>query len=142
VGVTEHCPGRIGATVEVLRPRFEAACVIEKSAFAATDESACLQFLHRADRRQIVGAGLEAHVCVLQTVRGLLRLGCQPFVITDAVGSRAACREDRAFALQRMQRAGAVLVSTESALFEWTQRADDPRFRDVLEIVKALSPSA
>jgi nicotinamidase-related amidase len=79
---------------------------------------------------------------VLQTVLGLRQRGLQIFVVGDAVGSRAARQQDREWALQRMQQAGAALVSTESVLFEWTQCADDARFSEVLALVKSLSRPA
>jgi nicotinamidase-related amidase len=137
--VTEHCADRIGPTVEQLRGRFDDEQIVAKSAFAATDEARFREKLRGRGRRHIVVAGMEAHVCVLQTVLGLLRLDFRVFVIADAVGSRPPRQDDRLWALQRMQQSGAMLVSTESALFEWTQRAGDPRFRDVLALVKTLS---
>jgi len=81
---------------------------------------------------------MEAHVCVMQTTLGLLSRGFEVFVAGDAVGSRAAHAADRTYALERMRAAGAVIVGTETALFEWTRSGDDPAFRAVLGLVKGL----
>ena len=81
---------------------------------------------------------MEAHVCVMQTVLGLATHAFAPFVVADAVGSRAAHALDRELALARMRDAGATLVGTEMALFEWARAGDDPVFRDLLALVKGL----
>ena len=80
-------------------------------------------------RRQIILCGTETHVCVLQTVMDLLTAGYQVFVVTDAVGSRTA--ENKHLGLNRMQQAGAVLVSREMVAFEWLERAGTELFRQI-----------
>jgi nicotinamidase-related amidase len=87
-----------------------------------------------SDRRQMVVCGAEAHVCVLQTAMGLQREGYQVFVVADAVGTRAP--DDLRAALERMQQAGLVMVTTEMVVFEWLARSDRPEFRDVLKLIK------
>jgi nicotinamidase-related amidase len=86
------------------------------------------------DRPDIVVAGCEAHVCVLQTVLGLLGAGRRVFVARDALGSRRP--ESKETALQRMERNGAEIVTTEMVLFEWLQTADDSRLANILKLVK------
>lgn len=85
-------------------------------------------------RPMVVVAGLEAHVCVLQTTMGLLQLGKQVFVVRDAVGSRRA--EDRLAAIDRLARHGAEIVTSEMVVFEWLRSAEHPRFREVLALIK------
>ena len=87
-----------------------------------------------ADRPDIVVAGCETHVCVLQTVLGLLSTGRRVFAVRDALGSRRL--ESKETAIQRMERNGAEIVTTEMVLFEWLQTADDKRLRNILTIVK------
>ncbi len=135
---TEHCAPQIGPIIEPLRSQFAARDIIPKAAFPATGEPAFMAALHGCGRRQVVVTGVEAHICVLQTVLGLREQGFHAFVVADAVGSRGARGDDRVWAMQRMQQAGAELVSTDTVLFEWTRRADDPHFRKVLGLVKAL----
>jgi nicotinamidase-related amidase len=86
------------------------------------------------DRPDLVVCGCETHVCVLQSVLGLLRAGRHVFLVRDAVGSRSA--ESKETALRRMERNGAEIVTTEMALFEWLATAEDPRLKQVLALVK------
>jgi len=136
--VTEHCPDRIGRTVEPLRACLGADETFEKTSFAATGHPAFLERVQRSGRRRVVMTGMEAHVCVLQTALGLRACGHEVCVVTDAVGSRADRHDDRTHALHRLAQAGCLLAGTETVLFEWTATADDAHFREVLALVKAL----
>jgi nicotinamidase-related amidase len=139
--VTEHCPGQIGGIVAGLRRQFAAGEIFEKTRFGAADHPGFVARLEAQGRTQIVVAGMEAHVCVLQTVLGLAALGYAVTLAGDAIGSRAARQDDWRYALERMRRTGAVIAGTETVLFEWTYAGDDEAFRDILAIVKALPPS-
>jgi nicotinamidase-related amidase len=86
--------------------------------------------------QKVLVAGIETHVCVQQTALDLLAHGFRVYVAADAVGSRR--ESDRDLALQRMARAGAVLTSAEAALFEWTEVAGTPEFKQISKLV--LSP--
>jgi len=136
--LTEHCADRIGPVIAPLRERFEPREIFAKTHFAATDHPEFERRLREHDRGQVVVAGIEAHVCVLQTSLGLLARGFDVFVAGDAVGSRATRQADRQYALQRIARAGGTIAGTETILFEWTRAGDDAAFRDVLGIVKRL----
>lgn len=125
---TEQYPKGLGATVPEIAPFGPA---IEKITFGSC---AAPGFVEKVTEEQIVVSGCEAHVCVLQTVFGLLDLGKSVFVVADAVGSRAPA--SKAVALDRMARAGAEIVTTEMALFEWLGAADHPRFREVSQLIK------
>ena len=128
--VTEQNPKGLGSTVPDLpvagRP------VLRKMHFDATREAgfaaAC------PDRPAVVVAGCEAHVCVLQTVLGLLDRGRRVYVARDAVAARRP--ESKDTALARMARHGAEIVTTEMVLFEWLGSAEHPRFRDAIALVK------
>jgi nicotinamidase-related amidase len=139
--VTEHCAEQIGGIVADLRKQFATGEIFAKTRFGAADHSEFVARLEAHGRDQIVVAGMEAHVCVLQTVLGLAALGYAVTLVGDAVGSRAARQDDRRFALDRMRRAGVVIAGTETVLFEWTHAGDDAAFRDVLALVKSLPPS-
>ncbi|MFB9151128.1 isochorismatase family protein [Roseovarius ramblicola] len=128
---TEQIPEKLGHTVPDLAPRPGEA-VLAKSRFDAGPETGLAARV--AAGHTLVVAGCEAHVCVLQTVLGLLEAGREVAVVTDAIGSRAPA--DREAALARMARAGAVLVTTEMAVFEWLGGADHPRFREVIALIK------
>ena len=86
------------------------------------------------DRFQVVVAGIEAHVCILQTVLDLLSHGYQVFVPADAVSSRGEL--NWRIALERMAGCGATITSTESVLFEWCEVAGTPEFKQISQLVK------
>ncbi len=87
-----------------------------------------------ASGHDLVVAGCEAHVCLLQTVLGLLDARRKVYVVRDAVGARTP--ESKETALKRMERHGAEIVTTEMVAFEWLETAEHPRLRDVLRLVK------
>jgi nicotinamidase-related amidase len=135
---TEHCAAQIGPLIPRLRERFATGEIFAKTRFGATDHAEFEALLRACGRPQVVVAGMEAHVCVLQTVLGLAASGYEVLVVGDAVGSRGARCADREFALERMRRAGCAAAGTETVLFEWTRAGDDAAFRDVLALVKTL----
>lgn len=132
---TEHCPQAIGPLLACIRDRLAPEEIIEKRHFSAWSEPAFQQALSRRERRQIVLAGVEAHVCVAQTALALTQANHQVFCITDAIGSRH--EQDRQAALGRFAQAGLIPVTMEAVLFEWLESADHPAFKPVLEIIKA-----
>ncbi len=85
-------------------------------------------------RQTIVLAGVEAHVCLLQTALELLEEEFDVVVVTDACGSRTERNRDAAF--DRLAGAGAELVTTEMVLFEWLRSADAPEFKSVQALIK------
>ena len=82
----------------------------------------------------VVVSGCETHVCVLQTVLGLVEAGRQVLIVRDAVGSRRS--ESKETALRRMERSGVEVVTTEMVVFEWLRTAEHPLFRDVQGLIK------
>lgn len=129
--LTEQNPRGLGETV----PQVVTAgpkTVVEKMTFNACGAGALGEAL--GDCRQIVVTGCEAHVCVLQTVLGLLEDKREVYVLEDAVGSRDPANKARA--LQRMAANGAEIVTSEMVIFEWLGSAENPAFKAVLEIVK------
>ena len=137
---TEQYPKGIGPTVpsvaDLLRERDVA--VLVKSTFSACGDEPVRQALRDIDRPQTIVCGIEAHVCVQQTVLDLLSLGHQVFVCADAVGSRRGLDLD--LALSRMQREGAVLTTAEALLFELCVDCTSSRFKQLLELVKSVGP--
>jgi nicotinamidase-related amidase len=128
---TEQNPRGLGASVaEIAARRLP---TLHKMSFDATREAGFEAFLP-ADRPEVVVVGCEAHVCVMQTVFGLLRQGRQVFLARDAAGSRRPESKDTAIA--RMARAGAEIVTVEMTIFEWLGTCEHPRFREVLALVR------
>jgi nicotinamidase-related amidase len=104
--------------------------VVEKTVFSAVRADG----FDLGDRRQAVVCGIEAHVCVSQTAHDLLERGYEVHVPADAVGSRH--RQDYEVGLRRLERAGAVLTTVESALLELCERAGTPEFKAVQGLIK------
>ena len=130
VVVTEQNAGGLGPTVPELRDA--AARTEHKMTF---DGCRMPGFVERLpDRADLVVAGCETHVCVLQTVLGLLRAGRRVYAVRDAMGSRRA--ESKEAALRRMERNGAEIVTAEMVIFEWLGTADDSRLRQVIELIR------
>jgi nicotinamidase-related amidase len=129
--ITEQNPRGLGPSVDGLIG--ERHRVIKKDTFDATR---CPDFVAALPSKETVlfVAGCEAHVCVLLTVTGLLKLGYTVELIADAVGSRAP--ENKAIALTRAQREGALPTTTESTIFGWLGSCRHPRFKDALALIK------
>jgi len=87
-----------------------------------------------SQRNSVVLAGMEAHVCVLQTALHLLEDEFQVWVVTDACSSRTERNRDAAY--DRLAGAGAELVTTEMVMFEWLRSAEHPCFKDIQALIK------
>ncbi len=131
VRATEQNPAGLGPTVAPLKAYPQA--VLAKMTFSAAEDPGFPALLP-AGVAQVVVAGCEAHVCVLQTVLGMIRPGHHVFVVADAVGSRDPA--DKAAALDRASRNGAEVVTSEMVLFEWLRDARHPKFREVQKLLK------
>jgi nicotinamidase-related amidase len=127
---TEQNAKGLGSTVEDLS--IENAHLLDKQFFDACRERGFLDAV--PGEKQIVVAGCEAHVCVQQTVLGLLDTGRTVYVVRDALGSRRS--EDKEAAIRRMERHGAEIVTTEMVVFEWLATADHPCFREAIKLIK------
>ncbi|MDF0750590.1 isochorismatase family protein [Marinobacter sp. 71-i] len=86
------------------------------------------------DRKQVIIGGCEAHVCMLQTALSLLAAGFGVWVVENATGSRHD--NDRDAALERLQQAGATIVTVEMVAFEWMQHCEHPHFREIQKLIK------
>ena len=128
---TEQNPDKLGPTVAPLVAHPQN--VVAKTAFSATGAPGFSTLLPPGTA-EVVVAGCEAHVCVLQTVLGLLADGLRAVVVTDAIGSRDPA--NAAAAVERMARHGAEVVTSEMVLFEWLGDAAHPRFREVQKLLR------
>ncbi|WP_235021207.1 isochorismatase family protein [Caballeronia telluris] len=129
---TEQNPRGLGASVEGLFVPNQR--VIEKHTFDATLNDAFVAALPSPGDGVIVVAGAEAHVCVLLTTLGLLRLDYRVELVADAIGSRDPA--NRAIALTRAAQEGARLTTTETAIFNWLGTCRRPEFREALGLIK------
>lgn len=130
---TEQYPKGLGHTHSDLAQWLGNKPRVEKTAFSSCDEPKfCLQLT--SDRPQIVLAGMEAHICVLQTALALQEMGRQVFVAEDAVLSRSA--SNKANALSRLRHAGVIVSNTESILFEWLGKAEGDTFKQITRLIR------
>ena len=147
--LTEQYPKGLGPTEPGLRARFDAlttpAFLLEKSAFSCCGDPGFQDLLLAArpglamHQRQIVVGGIEAHVCVVQTVLGLLEAGCEVHLCWDAVSGRG--EEYRKHAIERMAAAGATVTNHESVAFEWARSKDHPGFKALSALLKEGQPT-
>lgn len=128
VWLTEQYPKGLGCTVAEVAAKVPAGSTrVEKTSF-----SACARL--PLTRPQVVLAGMEAHVCVLQTALELAAAGRDVFVVADAVCSRAEANCSNA--LIRLQMAGVVVTNTESVIFEWLRDAANEHFRALSKLIR------
>ncbi|WP_374466317.1 isochorismatase family protein [Ferrovibrio sp.] len=132
--ITEQYPQGLGPTMAEVMAEAGDVPVLAKMHFSAASDPAIRSRIEAANRPQIVIAGIEAHVCVLQTALTLREAGRQVAVVVDAVSSRHA--DSVSVALQRLQAAGAELVTTEMCLFEWLGSAAHPDFKSLSRLIK------
>ncbi|HYC01994.1 MAG TPA: isochorismatase family protein [Azospirillaceae bacterium] len=129
--LTEQNPAGLGRT----EPRLaaEVPVLVEKMSFDSCRAPAFLEALPRG-RNTVLVAGLEAHVCVLQTVLGLKAAGRRPVLVADAVGSRHAA--DKEAALARLRFHGVEVVTADMAVFEWLGDCTHPAFKAALALIR------
>lgn len=126
----------LGDTLPEIRDVLEGdnAKSFEKVTFSACDNNDTWHHLAQQNRSTILLLGVEAHVCVLQTALDLLDNGMQPVIIGDAVGSRFPY--DKKQAIRRIRRAGGVITTVETILFELCRSSEDPAFKTISNLIK------
>ncbi len=131
--VTEQYPKGLGKTVPRINDRINKNMIYEKISFSAyTDEIA--SNLAGLERKKIIITGMETHVCVYQTVRDLIAMNYQVFVVGDAVGSRE--KRNYKNALDLMSGMGAVITNTETVFFDLIKVAGTPMFKKMSPLIK------
>jgi nicotinamidase-related amidase len=133
---TEQYPSGLGATAPEVADRLPAGSrPIEKLCFSAP----AAEGFDLGGRDQAIVCGIEAHVCVNQTVLDLIAAGVEVHVVSDAVASRA--EENREVGLRKAERAGAVVTSVETALFELVGAAGTDEFKAVQKLILDYAPN-
>jgi nicotinamidase-related amidase len=132
--LTEQYPKGIGQTVEEIRNALPEYKPIEKLTFSCCDEKGFLSEIKKLNKQTIIVAGMETHVCVLQTCIGLLRSGGNVHVVQDAICSRN--KENWKIGIQFMRDAGAVITSTETVLFQLLKIAGTDEFKTMIKRIK------
>ena len=136
VVITEQYPKGLGETApEISEQLPDGTKPLEKTVFSATGAEG----FDLNGRDQALVAGIETHVCVNQTVLDLLGSGAEVHVAEDAVASRS--QENKRVGLHKMEQAGAVLTSVETALFELLGRAGTDEFKQVQKLILEYAPN-
>jgi nicotinamidase-related amidase len=136
VAATEHYPKGLGSTVPELAKRL--GSLPSKLTFSC---GGCPEIFQEWEQRRIAKvlvAGIETHVCVAQTALDLLTAGFRIYLAVDAMGARNDV--DHQIAMRRMEASGAMLTTTEAALFEWCQTAERDEFKQISALVKQAGP--
>lgn len=131
--LTEQYPKGLGHTVPELLDLLPNIKAIEKTTFSCMAEPTFTRQLTQ-DHPQIVLAGMEAHICVLQTALDLMTASKQVFVAEDAIISRQPA--NKANAIARMREAGCIISNTESIVFEWLGRAGGDAFKTISQLIR------
>lgn len=133
VVATEQYVKGLGATLPELAGHLTTPAM-EKMTFSCCGDSAFLEKIGSLGRRQVIIVGMETHVCVLQTVIELLDAGYAVHLVRDAVMSR---RKDNWFTgVEVAKAAGAVVTSTEAALFQLLKVAGTDSFKKLSKLVR------
>ncbi len=138
VAATEQYPKGLGPTLPELAERL--GPIPEKLTFSCSGCPEVFEGWQDEGIQKILVVGIEAHVCVQQTVLDLLGDGWRVYLAVDAVSSRSTL--DRETAFRRMDSSGAVLTTTEAALFEWCQVAGTPEFKEISRLVREEMPAS
>lgn len=132
--LTEQYPKGLGPTVEEIGRELGESKAVEKMTFSCCDDDAFVEELSGHGRRTALLAGMETHICVLQTCLGLLDRGFTVHVVSDAVCSRT--KENWRTGLELMRDAGAVTTSTEIALFQVLRVAGTEEFKAISKRIR------
>jgi nicotinamidase-related amidase len=136
VVVSEQYPKGLGSTVAALAGKLGPLGVspLAKTTFDACSDLAIARRLSELDPRSVVVVGMEAHVCVFQTVRELVKRGYATHVVSDAVASRREA--NRSLGLSLCERAGGVITGTETVLFDLLAQAGTDAFRTLSKLIR------
>ena len=132
--LTEQLPDKIGPTLPEIMEALPGTKVITKSTFSCCAVDPFLQALRSDGLINIILTGIGSHICVLQTCLDLLDKGYIVHIPRDAVDSRT--EENWLMALNLMEKAGAVITSTETVIFQILKNAGTKEFKEMLKLVK------
>ena len=131
---TQQYTKGLGPTIDSVNEEMGSIPAIEKLSFSCCEEPSFMKALEKVGRKQVILAGIESHVCVLQTALDLAQGAYVPIVVEDCVSSRKG--SDMATALSRMQAEGIRITSYESILLELCREAGGDMFKQILGLIK------
>ena len=131
---TEQAPDKIGQTIQEITWLLPNIKPIAKNSFSCCGCQEFMTALKGSGRKQVIVTGMEAHVCLYQTARDLIKLDYEVHMVADAISARSAASKH--MALERNKSEGAVITTFEMALCELMVTADHPKFREILGFMK------
>jgi len=132
---TQQNTDRMGASIPEVTKRLPSLCVpFDKMCFSCCSDDAFISEVSRSGRKQVLLCGVETHICIAQTALDLIATGYQVHVSADAVSSRT--QPNWQIGLNRIERAGGILTSTEAAVYELLAEAGTADFREMLPFFK------
>lgn len=132
--LTEHYPKGLGPTVNEIRDVLPGYAPIIKTIFGCFGVEEFRDRLKEFRIESLIVTGIETHICVEQTVLDAIADNYKVHLIADGVGSRS--KENHELGIEKMRQFGAVISSTEMAMYEIVERADAPEFKEFLKLVK------
>ena len=130
----EQYPKGLGPTTPEVKQHLSDEESIEKVVFSAYQSETFQEQLKQINRKNLLITGIEAHICVYQTVQDLLTTGHYVEVVTDCVSSRTLA--DKNVGIEKMKLMGASITSVEMALFELLHTAKNPQFKAISNLIK------
>lgn len=127
--LSEQYPSGLGKTIAALQFMEAGANCISKISFSCMGEPDYVNYLKGLGKKHLILAGIETHVCVMQTAIDMKTQGFEVFVVVDAVSSRSST--DKKYALRRMEAMGIHLVTKEMVFFEWIKKAGGDNFKSL-----------
>ena len=132
--VTEQAPLKIGKTIPEIVELLKGQQPIAKNSFSCCGQEKFMQDFKALNRKQVIITGIEAHVCVYQTICDLMDSQYEVQVVGDAVSSRTEADKD--FALKRIRAFGGDVTSTEMIVCELLKTSEHEKFREVINLIK------
>jgi len=130
----EQYPSGLGPTVPEVSSHLEGYSPLPKTTFSSLSDTEINRRFTELNRDQVLLVGIETHVCIHQTAMDLLSRGIETHVVANAVSSRTEF--NRRIGLDKIARAGGIITSVETALFELLEKAEGDAFKKILELVK------
>lgn len=134
ITVSEQYPEGLGPTVEEVGELAPQDAFYSKVEFSCADNTLIRGRIEASGKKQAVLAGIESHVCVLQSALGFRDAGMEVFVAGDATSSRRPASQ--AAALARLRDAGVHIVTAEMVVFEWLKKAGSPEFKELSKMLR------
>lgn len=132
--VSRQYPKGLGDIVPEIKEALGSYEPGDKLAFSTCGEPVLMDEIRLSGRKNVIVCGIEAHVCVLQSVIDLIQQGYNVVLVADCISSRSP--QDKKYAIKRAICEGAIITTAEAILFEMTEKAGTDTFKTISKLVK------